>query len=156
MNDTLEHKSVISSFNISAYLLPVFIVLFGAVPFFVDFFMINEPKNSSSLLFKVFMSVFSLALILFCVYQFIYHFVKIEITEKEIAIRKLLGFGRKTRFPWGEIDGFEIVERSSRSEKYEVLHVIKNKRIVIRVSQFYLANYSEIKKVIKINSKIHN
>lgn len=147
----MEHKSVISSFNISAYLLPVFIVLCGAVPFFVDFLMINEPKNSSSLVFKVVMSVFSLVLMLFGVYQFIYHIVKIEITEKEIAIRKNLGFGRKMRFTWGEIDGFEIVERSSRSEKYEVLHVRKNKRIVIRVSQFYLSNYSEIKKVILMN-----
>lgn len=147
----MEHKTVISSFNISAYLLPVFIVLFGAVPFLVDFLMIDEPKNSSSLLFKVFMSVFSLAIILFCVYQFTCHIVKIEITEKEIAIRKYLGFGSKTSFSWGELDGLEIVERSSRSEKYEVLHVRKNKRIVIRVSQTYISNYAEIKRIIVSN-----
>lgn len=141
---TSDQNKIRSRFTINAYLLPFAFVLFGVAPFVLDFLMSNEPKNSR--VFFLLICILSWTTSVFCVWEFIKHLIHIELTEREIIIRKYIGLGSKTRFPWDELDGFEITERTSRSEKYEVLHVKKGKKIVIRISQFYIENYVEIKR----------
>lgn len=143
---TFNQNKVRSRFTINAYFLPFSFVLFGVAPFVLDFLMSNEPKNGS--VFFLLICILSWTTSVFCVWEFINHLIHIELTEREIIIRKYIGLGSKTRFPWDELDGFEITVRTSRSEKYEVLHVKKGKKIVIRISQFYIENYVEIKRAV--------
>lgn len=140
---TFDQNKVRSRFTISAYLLPFSFVLFGVAPFVLDFLMSNEPKNSR--VFFLLICILSWVTSVFCLLGFINHLIRIELTEREIIIRKYFGLTSKTSFLWEELNGFEITVRTSRSEKFEVLNVIKDKKIVIRISQFYIENYGEIK-----------
>ena len=143
---TSDQNKIRSRFTINAYFLPFAFVLFGVAPFVLDFLMSNEPKNGS--VFFLLICILSWATSVFCVWEFIKHLIHIELTEREIIIRKYIGLGSKTRFPWGELDGFEITVRTSRSGEYEVLHVKIGEKNVIRISQFYIENYVEIKRMV--------
>jgi hypothetical protein len=76
----------------------------------------------------------------------------IKINDEEIIFKNILLSERK--FALKEFDGFETTLETSRSGNYEVLYLIKNKKSLVHLSEFYLANYKELKS--HIETKMNN
>ncbi|MGO4822029.1 MULTISPECIES: hypothetical protein [unclassified Flavobacterium] len=76
----------------------------------------------------------------------------LKINDQEIIIKNILLSERK--FSFTEFDGFETTIETSRSGSYEVLYLMKNKKSLIHISEFHLANYKELKS--SIEKKLNN
>lgn len=53
-------------------------------------------------------------------------------------------------YRWQDIDFSVSVDEYSRYDRYEALWLIKDRRIVVRISSYYYRNYSELKKSIPL------
>jgi len=73
--------------------------------------------------------------------------ISLTINDKEVIVKNI--FNSVTKIKIDEIDGFESTIETSRGGSYEVIYLIKNKKTLVHISEFHLANYSEIKKEIK-------
>lgn len=70
----------------------------------------------------------------------------ITIDKDIIRIKSFLGIGFPQKFNIDELDGFVISSvPNGVDEKFEHLYLIKNKRKIARISEFYHKNYLEIK-----------
>jgi len=67
----------------------------------------------------------------------------LKINDEEIIFKNVLLSER--RFTFKDFDGFETTIETSRGGSYEVLYLIKNKKSLIHISEFHLANYKELK-----------
>ncbi|MBC6490695.1 hypothetical protein BC349_19685 [Flavihumibacter stibioxidans] len=71
--------------------------------------------------------------------------IKAEIEGEQIAVSKYLGFGSKKYYILSQFDGIETAILPSRYDKYEYLYLMKNGRKVIKLSEFYHGNYTDLK-----------
>lgn len=78
--------------------------------------------------------------------------LSIKINDQEIIIRKLLFIEIKIRLD--SFDGFETTIETSKSGRYEVIYLMKNKKSLVHISEFHLANYRELKS--SIEKKVKN
>lgn len=79
--------------------------------------------------------------------------VKISIGMDRIHISNFLGLGTSKVIYFSEIDGFKITSLPSEYKDYEYLYIMKNKQKVIKISEFYHKNYTELKTEILSKSK---
>ena len=79
--------------------------------------------------------------------------IKLEIHEQEIFVRNYLGFGIRKVYKFSQFDGFETALLSTQYGEYEYLYLIKNQKKIIKISQFYHANYEELKESISKKCK---
>lgn len=80
--------------------------------------------------------------------------IKVEIESGQIIVSKYLGFGIKKYYPLSQFDGLETAIMPSRYDKYEYLYLMKNGRKVIKLSEFYHRNYTDLKRV--LTDKVQN
>jgi hypothetical protein len=76
----------------------------------------------------------------------------LKINNQEIILKNILLSERK--FSFTEFDGYETTIETSRGGSYEVLYLMKNKKSLIHISEFHLANYKELKS--NIDKKLNN
>jgi hypothetical protein len=74
--------------------------------------------------------------------------ITVKIEKNTINIRRFLGLGHKKVYDFSEFEGYKISILPSESQEYEYLYLLINRKKVIKISQFYHSNYSEIKQVI--------
>lgn len=74
--------------------------------------------------------------------------IVVVIEKKTITSTSFLGLCAKKQFNFSEFDNFITVMLSSESGDYEYLHLIKNGKKVISLSEFYHSNYLELKMAI--------
>ena len=68
-------------------------------------------------------------------------------------MRRFLGLGHVKVYNFSEFEGYKISILPSESQEYEYLYLLINRKKVIKISQFYHSNYSEIKEVIVKKTK---
>jgi hypothetical protein len=95
-------------------------------------------------------------IMLFTCFWFILGTIKrvlwIEINSQEIRITNILF--SKTKIKISTFDGFETSIETSNAGNYEVMYLIKNKKSLVHISEFHLANYKELKS--SIETKMSN
>ena len=77
----------------------------------------------------------------------------VTISEEDIEIKQLLGFGTKKNFKTKDIDGFALRECRQRGQYQEYCYLIKDKKAVAVFSSLYYKNYMEFREVIHNNIK---
>ncbi|MBS1511784.1 MAG: hypothetical protein JST86_13135 [Bacteroidetes bacterium] len=80
--------------------------------------------------------------------------IKVSIQDNNINARNFLGLGFSKSYLFSEIDGFQISFLHSDSGYYEYLYIIKGKKKVIKLSEFYHQNYKELKGL--LSSKLND
>jgi len=136
-----------SKFTILASLIAVFCLVTTALNIF--FLVNNEVMYSynTPIIFKVFFSLFFLYFFSFLFFGDLRSkFVKINLNQGTIEKKGFGGLGYKHTFLFNEIDGYETSYISSRSGSYEYFYLIKNNKKVIKISEFYHANYKDLKR----------
>ncbi len=79
--------------------------------------------------------------------------LKVIIDNDRIMATNFQGLGSSKVFYFSEIDGYSTIILPSEYEDFEYLYVIQKGRKVIKISDFYHANYLELKKEISRKSK---
>jgi hypothetical protein len=74
--------------------------------------------------------------------------VKVSIEMNNIIVSQYLGLGRKKIFNLSEFDGFKISLLPSEYDTYEFLYLMMNDKKIVKLSEFYHRNYSELKTVL--------
>lgn len=77
----------------------------------------------------------------------------VTVSEEEIEIKQLLGFGTKKTFKTNEIDGFAVRDFRQRGQYQEYCYLIKDKQAVAVFSSLYYKNYMEFRAEIQKNIK---
>lgn len=81
--------------------------------------------------------------------------IVVVIEKKTITSSSFLGLGAKKQFDFNEFDDFITIMLSSESGDYEYLHLIKNGKKIISLSEFYHNNYLELKRAISAKVKFN-
>ncbi|HEU4789413.1 MAG TPA: hypothetical protein VFS71_06995 [Flavobacterium sp.] len=91
--------------------------------------------------------IFISSLILFVCFWLILGTVRrvlwIKINDEEIIFKNI--FLSERKFALKEFDGFETTVEISRGGSHKVLYLMKNKKSLVHISEYYLANYKELK-----------
>ena len=75
--------------------------------------------------------------------------IKVIVDGDTITIKSILGMGWSQKYRFDELDGFVISSiPNGLGENWECLCLLKNKRKVAKISEFYHENYFEIKDMI--------
>lgn len=79
--------------------------------------------------------------------------VQVKIEYNYIIIKSFLGLGTTKKYEFIDFDGYKISILPSEYEDYEYLYLVKNQKKIIKISQFYHSNYTEIKQAISKKTK---
>jgi hypothetical protein len=71
--------------------------------------------------------------------------VKVRLQNDTILVSRFLGFGHPQAIDYKSIDGYKIMVLPSEDYELEYLHLIKEGKKVITLSEFYHSNYAELK-----------
>ena len=74
--------------------------------------------------------------------------ISVEIYPNAINVRRYLGLWFNKSFPVGGFDGYKTSIIPSRSGNYEYLYLIIDGEKIIKISEFYHANYKELKRTL--------
>lgn len=77
--------------------------------------------------------------------------VKVHIEDDEVIVSNYLGLGAKKVYRFSQFDGLETALLPSKYDTYEYLYLIENGRKVVKLSQFYHSNYSDLKNTLTGN-----
>ncbi|RYE56452.1 MAG: hypothetical protein EOP48_07985 [Sphingobacteriales bacterium] len=115
------------------------------------FLIVKNPELDPSILVAILLSLIIWIWIVFG--EFRKKLLAITIQHRGIQVVSFLGLGNKKMYLMKEFDGFYTISMPSRYKTYEYLFLIKNGKRVVTVSEFYHANYLELKAEIKKNSR---
>ena len=114
-----------------------------AVPF------ISGLKTSSDIgdrVFKTFFIVWFVFMVSFLVLGEIRKkVIKIIISDDCIIKKSYLGFGSGTRYGFQYFTGYKTSIISSKAGSYEYLYLMHDEKKVVKISEYYHQNYSELK-----------
>ena len=79
--------------------------------------------------------------------------VKVSINEERIQVRRYLGYGAPVEYWFSEIEGIKLALLPSEYRDYELLSLIKGGRKIAKISEYYHANYFELKGKISVKCK---
>ncbi len=79
--------------------------------------------------------------------------IAVVIDSNVISVRNFWGLGRKVSFVLSDFEGYKTSLLPSKYRTYEYLYLIKNGKKIIKISQFYHRNYSDLKIEIRNNVK---
>lgn len=79
--------------------------------------------------------------------------IMIKLIDDEIIVKRFFGFGKKRRYGWYEFEGYKTCIVPSKAKDYEFLFLLKNGQRVIKISDMYHVNYSEMKRMIVKNAR---
>ena len=135
----------------SALIIPVLIIAFTSI--LIHLVVANLPiaiKDIRSI--DVFMGLLLLFTWTWLVFgEFRTKVIQIEIQKSQIQKKNYLGLDQKYNFE--DIDGFQTSMLTGKSGTYEYLYFIKNGEKIVKISEFYHRNYSELKTEISIHIK---
>lgn len=69
-------------------------------------------------------------------------------TYNDIFVTGYLGLGITKKYNFSEFDGYKFSILQSEHRDFEYLYLLVNGRAVIKISQFYHSNYTELKQII--------
>lgn len=71
--------------------------------------------------------------------------IKVAIDDKKITVSKYLGLGPAKTYDLADFEGYITTVIPSKKGPYEFLYLMSDKKPVIKLSQFYHANYDQLK-----------
>ena len=74
--------------------------------------------------------------------------IAVGTTEDHLVVASFLGLGKKRKWYFLELDGYETVLLPSRYRTYEYLFILRSGKRVVRLSAYYHRNYEELKTLI--------
>lgn len=74
--------------------------------------------------------------------------LKVWMNEDGIMVRNFFGVGTRKTYTWDKFDGYVTSLLPSRYGVYEYLYLVKGRRKVIKISEYYHRNYIELKEEI--------
>jgi hypothetical protein len=79
--------------------------------------------------------------------------LKISIEENGVRSSNFLGLGKSKWYGFEELDGLTTTILPSKYDRYEFLYLIKERKKVVKISQFYHSNYAELKQALLSKNK---
>ncbi len=141
-----------SKFSIKAKIeLLVIVSIMILLPFFISSLsdpMIEESSKIGMILGLIF---FILVIIYYAVAVFRFKWLRIAIDENKMKFSQCAGLMKVNEFQLSEFDCFKTTSNANRIGSFENLLLIKNDKVCITISEFYHANYKEIKRTISNN-----
>ena len=110
-----------------------------------------SKQNIPSLGISVFLALFIFVWIWLVFGELRTKVIKVQINNSEILVGNFFGMGAKNRYDISQFDGFETSLLPSKYDTYEYLYLIKNGKKVVKISQFYHRNYTDLKKAVTEN-----
>ena len=80
--------------------------------------------------------------------------IKVIINQDKVTVINFWGRGAATSYTFKEIDGYKTAILPSEYNEYEYLYLFTGRKKIIRLSQFYPCNYTDVKK--SITGKVKN
>ncbi len=140
-----------SKFSFRTY----FFVAMTIITFFLPIYLfINRAETFGESYNMKFLFVSSF-MIFFCIWTILQTFRRVlwlKINNEEIIFKNILLSEKKIALK--DFDGFEITIEKSKGGSYEVLYLMKNKKSLVHISEFHIANYEELKN--HIEAKLNN
>lgn len=135
---------IYSTFKFRAYIpLGLFLLVTSLIIYFTKYFI--EKPDLPILAILAFLSLFLFIWIWLLLGELRTKAIKVEINEQNIYVQNYLGLGIRKSYKLLQFDGFETALLSTQYGTYEYLYLIKNQKKIIKISQFYHANYEELK-----------
>jgi hypothetical protein len=75
--------------------------------------------------------------------------ISLNIENNKIELKRYFGLKNET-YKISEINGWKYSHQTSKAGTYEYLYLYKNDKKIIKISEFYLKNYFEIKKEVRL------
>jgi hypothetical protein len=133
---------------------PIIVIVMVVVMSVVITYLMMEDENTPLFVLVVY---YVPELILVCIMIFgelRRRTIKVIIDSETITVRRYLGWGREKLYFLNQFEGFYTTELQSRYGGYEYLYLMKDNRKVIKLSEFYHANFQEMKAA--ISGKVKN
>jgi hypothetical protein len=135
------------SFNIIAPLM-----VFGLVTFALYFLVLLSFESTLS-----FTAYFYNSLILFVWFCMIYggfrtKAISVKINYNTIEVKRYFGLSNSKSYLFTDFSGFKTSTLASRGGRYEYLYLMQGEKKVIKISEYYHRNYSELKAAIEANT----
>lgn len=139
-----------SKFSYRTYIFVGMIIPFTILPIHLFFNRIEAfgPHYNFKFLFVGTLSVLaSLYLILGTISRVVFF----KMTNEEVIVKKMVQ--PELRIKLEDLDGYETTIETSRGGNYEVIYLMKNRKSLVHISEFHIANYKELKNEIEKNLK---
>jgi len=140
-----------SKFRYTAYLTAVGCTL-GAFLLIGFFFEYAVKPTTPILLFFIMCAFFVFVFIVFLFGEFRAKIISVEITSDRVCVKRYLGLGGVNVYPIGEITGFNTSDLPSKVKTYEYLYLMVDNRKIAKLSEYYHANYKDLKESIVANN----
>ena len=139
-----------SKFKFRALLIPILIIALTSVSAYI--ITENWPIEINELRWiEIYMTVLFLFTWVWLVFgELRTKVIEVTIDNNYIEKRNYLGFSRKYNFK--DFNGFQTSILTSKGESFEYLYLVKDNRKIIKISEAYHKNYSELKNRILRNS----
>ena len=136
-----------SRFRFYAYM-PAFLVVFITGFLVLTIYLVSDsPTVSFPALLAIF-SIWIFILVWVAYGELRTKAIRVDIGEYEIIVSRYLGLGSNKVYYFSSFDGYETAILSSRYSSYEFLYLVANGKRVIKLSEYYHKNYTEMKKVL--------
>lgn len=77
--------------------------------------------------------------------------VRIVIAFDHIEVKRYLGLGPSTIIYFKQLDGFRVSVLPARGGTYEYLYLMTGNKKIVKLSQFYHRNYTDLKQMLSEN-----
>lgn len=74
--------------------------------------------------------------------------IAVKFEDGLVSIKRFMGLVSSGVYPLKEFDGYKTCLLPSRSGFYEYLYLMKDGKKLVKLSEFYHSNYSELKKIV--------
>lgn len=113
----------------------------------VIYFFITDLHPPTLLLFIV--ALFFVVMIIYIVlFEFRKKALKVKVDGKHVCTRNYLGLGKEREIALNDFDGFITSFLNSEYNSYEYLFLVKGRKRVYVISEYYHYNYFQIKNAI--------
>jgi len=135
-----------SKFTLKTYIviLLLFAVIFAIIKAILTFFL--NPYYDDKIFPKIFVP--SILILLFLIGELRRKIVIIKIENNQFEIKKFFGLKVET-YKFSEIKGWKHSLQKTKGRTYEYLYLYRNDKKIIKISNFYHKNYSNLKNEIK-------
>lgn len=81
--------------------------------------------------------------------------VKVTLYAEYLERAAFFGLGLKSKYYYLELEGYSLSDLYSKGRMYEYLYIVKDGKKIVKISEFYHANYFDLKNMI-IRKDIRN
>ena len=129
------------------------VFLLGIVTWLLSLMISSVASNSNPPLIAViiFFAVFGFTWLWLVLIELRKNYVKVTLLERSVNCSRFAGLGREKSYKLADFDTLEIKNLRTRYGKYEFLFFIRNGKTSFTLSEYYHANYEELKSILALS-----